>query len=320
VIDIRHGEPMRRWTTLRAGGPADRFAIVRDADSLAAVAIEAFQAGEQMTPLGWGSNLLVSDRGIRGLVVLNLAAGIEFGPEGEVVAETGIGFQNLFLATAQMGLGGLEFAVGIPGTLGGALVSNAGAYRSNVSEFITELEVVDHGVRKWVTPDFMRFRYRDSILRQEVRPPIVVTQVRMRLPARPGKASYDEARDYQRQRIGKQPPGASAGSFFKNVYDADLAGRLPNLREDLRAAGVVPAGALIEDVGLKGARYRGASLGQRHANFLLNTGGASATDLRDLAFFSRQRVFDAHGVWLEPEVLFLGDWIDYQPPTSIDLE
>lgn len=319
-MEVRHAEPMRRWTTLRAGGPADRFVIVRSADDLAAVAMDAFASGEELTPLGWGSNLLVSDRGIRGLVALNLADKVALTDDGECVAETGVGFQNLFLACAQRGFGGLEFAVGIPGTLGGALVSNAGAYRSNVSEFITELEVVDHGVRKWVTPDFMGFRYRDSILRQENRPPIVVTKVRMRLPARAGKECYDEARDYQRQRIAKQPAGASAGSFFKNVYDADLARRLPNLREDLRVAGVVPAGALIEDVGLKGARYRGASLGQRHANFLLNTGGASATDLRDLAYYARQRVYDAHGVWLEPEVLFLGDWSGYEPPTSLDLE
>lgn len=311
---------MVNWTTLRAGGPAQWFVVARSADELENAHVTAFDSGMDAIPLGWGSNMLVSDDGLPGLTILNLATRIEFCPDGEVVADTGIGFQNLFLACAQKNLGGLEFAVGIPGTLGGALVSNAGAYRSNVSEFIVELEVVDQGVRKWVTPDFMGFKYRDSILRQEERLPIGVLRVRMRLPSVNGHQIYDEARDYQRQRISKQPPNASAGSYFKNVYDHELADQLPELRGDLKAAGVVPAGVLIEAVGLKGARYRGAMLGARHANFLLNVGGAKASDLRHLAEHAQMKVRQAYGVDLEPEVLFLGDWSRFKTEGSINLE
>ncbi len=119
-----------------------------------------------MTTLGGGSNILPSDDGVPGLTLINQSHEIQVNPNGEVVADCGYVLQDLFLKTVQGGLGGLEFAVGIPGSLGGALVSNAGAYRSNISEFITSLEVVYQGERSWVEPSFMQFSYRDSILRK----------------------------------------------------------------------------------------------------------------------------------------------------------
>jgi UDP-N-acetylmuramate dehydrogenase len=127
------------------------------------------------------------------------------------------------------------------------------------------------------------------------------------------KQSFDEAREYQRQRIGKQPPPASAGSFFKNVLDKALADSLDTLTEGMKKAGVVPAGYLIEACGLKGHRLGGAMLARKHANFILNVGGASATEIRDLAEFTKSRVRERFGVELEEEVLFLGDWSQYGP-------
>lgn len=298
---------LRTYTTLKAGGPAEFFTVARSCDELARAALAAAENGLKCFPLGWGSNMLLSDRGIRGLVVLNLATEIERDGD-DVLLSTGLGFQDAFLKMAQMGFGGLEYAVGIPGTLGGALVSNAGAYRSNVSEFIHSLEVVYEGKRQWVEPSFMGFRYRDSILRSETPPQCTVLRVRMTLPKRDPKLIYDEARDYQRQRISKQPPMASAGSFFKNIYDQALADSLDNLPGNLRRAGVVPAGYLIEKCGLKGKRYHGAMIGARHANFLLNVAGASAGALRRLAEFACAEVERTYGVRLEEEVLYLGDW------------
>ncbi|MCC7231183.1 MAG: hypothetical protein IT203_12390, partial [Fimbriimonadaceae bacterium] len=113
------------------------------------------------------------------------------------------------------------------------------------------------------------------------------------------KAIYDEAREYQRQRISKQPPSASAGSFFKNVNDPDLAQTLPGLSDGMREAGVVPAGFLIEAVGLKGFRMGGAMQGARHANFILNVGNATATEIRRLALFTKGKVRETFGVELE---------------------
>jgi UDP-N-acetylmuramate dehydrogenase len=306
--------PLAPYTTLKAGGPAEYFFVARDVDALADAALFAQSNSVAMTVLGSGSNMLPSDVGVRGLVVLNLADRIEIECDGTVTAECGCAFQDLFLKSVQAGLKGLEFAVGIPGTLGGALVSNAGAYRSNVSEFITGLEVVFNGRRTWVEPSFMEFSYRDSILRRPDPPQCAMLRARFKLPKGVARESYDEAREYQRQRIGKQPPPASAGSFFKNVLDKALADSLDTLTEGMKNAGVVPAGYLIEAAGLRGYRHGKAMLAKKHANFIINVGGASAFEIRDLAEFAKGRVREKFGVTLEEEVLYLGDWSSYSPP------
>lgn len=229
-----------------------------------------------------------------------------------MTAETGCLLQDLFLRTAQNSLAGLEFAVGIPGTLGGALVSNAGAYRSNISEFLLSMEIQENGERRWVEPSFMEFAYRDSVLRRPNPPSFVLLQVRLKLPRGNAKAIYDEARDYQRQRISKQPSPASAGSFFKNVNSQRLADSLDNLPERLRGTGVVPAGYLIEKAGLKGYRHKGAMFGERHANFILNVGNASASAIRELAELGKATVQKQFDILLEEEVLYLGDWSQWR--------
>lgn len=307
-MEVRCKAPMWPYSTLKAGGPADYFVVAPNADRLADVCIAAQSQDIRTTILGWGSNMLPSDKGVPGLVILNQARRIVVAKTGEVIADTGCGFQELFLKTAQAGLHGLEFAVGIPGTLGGALVSNAGAYRSAVSEFLTGLEIVQGGERKWVEPEWMHFSYRDSVLRRPNAPQAAVIRVRMQLPVGNPLQIYDEAREYQRQRISKQPPPASAGSFFKNVNDHELAEKLDTLSAGMKKAGVVPAGYLIEAVGLKGFRMGGAMLGSRHANFILNVGNASATEIRRLAEFASSKVLERFGVQLEEEVLYLGDW------------
>jgi UDP-N-acetylmuramate dehydrogenase len=299
---------LKPYTTLKAGGCAERFLIARSLQELANAAIWAQGQRIHTTILGSGSNVLPSDDGVPGLTIVNQASRIDIRPSGELIAETGCSFQDLFLKTAQAGLHGLEFAVGIPGSLGGALVSNAGAYRSSVSEFLTRLEIVAGGKREWVPPSWMEFSYRDSILRRPSPPQVVVLRVEMRLPPGDPKHIYDEAREYQRQRIGKQPPLPSAGSFFKNVNDRDLAESLATLPSALKKAGVVPAGYLIEEAGLKGRRFGGAMIGVRHANFILNVGDATASEIYRLAQIAVGQVRAQFGVTLEEEVLYLGDW------------
>lgn len=304
---------LRALTMLRVGGPAEFYAAPRTADDLASQAMRAHGEGVRTTVLGWGSNVVPSDAGVPGLVLHNRTNRIEVslsedGGQGLVLADAGCSFQELFLKTAQAGLRGLEFAVGIPGSLGGALVSNAGAYRSNVSEFLTALEIVLDGERGWVDPSWMEFAYRDSILRRPNPPACVIVRVRMALPKGDAKRIYDEARDYQRQRISKQPPQSSVGSFFKNVNDRELAQRLPGLPERLREAGVVPAGYLIERAELGGHRVGGARLSPRHANFIVNDRGATASDVRRLAEDAQWGVWERFAVVLEEEALYLGDW------------
>lgn len=299
---------LRPYSTLRAGGAAEQFVIARTLRTLAETAAWAQSRKLRTTILGMGSNVLPSDDGVPGLTIVNQANRIDIRTNGDVIAETGCAFQELFLKTAQANLRGLEFAVGIPGTLGGALVSNAGAYRSCVSEFLIRLEIVAAGKREWVAPSWMRFSYRDSILRREDPPDATLLRVEMRLPTGRAKQIYDEAREYQRQRISKQPPAPSAGSFFKNVNNRALAESLITLPAPLKASGVVPAGYLIEAAGLKGFRMGGAMLGQRHANFMLNVANASAFEIFELAQVAKRRVREMFGVTLEEEVLYLGDW------------
>ncbi|MCW5938772.1 MAG: UDP-N-acetylmuramate dehydrogenase [Fimbriimonadaceae bacterium] len=308
---IERNRSLRSLTTLRAGGPAERFFAATNLDDLAEAALLAQSLDWRTTVLGSGSNVLPSDQGVPWFVVLNQASRIDVRRDGEVVAECGCLFQELFIKTAQAGLGGLEFAVGIPGTLGGALVSNAGAYRSNVSEFLTALEIVHQGERMWVDPEFMEFSYRDSILRRDDPPAVALLRVRLLMPVRDRKSIFDEAREYQRQRISKQPPQASAGSFFKNVTDRRFAESLAELPEKLKEAGVVPAGFLIERAGLPGLRVGGAAVARKHANFIVNTGRATATDIRQLAGLVKRRVAQTFEVDLEEEVLYLGDWSGY---------
>lgn len=308
LIPIDRNVSLVPYTALRAGGEAEYFTIATTSDQLGDLLARAQAESMPVSLLGAGSNILPADDGVPGLVIINRTNSVHFEADGSVVVDTGVAFQELFLKCAQRGLGGLEHAVGIPGTLGGALVSNAGAYRSNVSEFLTALEIVVDSTRQWVEPSWMNFSYRDSILRSENPRQAGLLRAKFRLPSRPQGEIYNEARDYQRQRISKQPPPASAGSFFKNVNDSDLARSLSSLPPKLREAGVVPAGYLIEHVGLRGYRREGAMFGQRHANFILNVGQATAGSIRTLANIAKTAVFDRFGITLEEEVLYLGDW------------
>jgi UDP-N-acetylmuramate dehydrogenase len=305
--------PIRTFTTLKAGGNAEYFALARTSAEMTRIAEGCQEHDLHLTPIGWGSNVLPSDSGVPGMVAINLASNITFGDDGELTCDSGVWFQDLLLQAAQRGLGGLEFAVGIPGSVGGALVSNAGAYRSDISEFLTSLEITYEGKTDWVDPNWMKFSYRDSILRKPEPAKAVIQRVKMKLSKRDPKHIYDEAREYQRQRISKQPPSASAGSFFKNVISEELSQSIEGLTEGMRKNRVVPAGFLIEACGLKGLRLGGAMIGTRHANFLLNVAGATASEIRSLSHHAQRVVSDKFGVELEEEVLYLGDWSSFQP-------
>lgn len=303
---IRTDEPLCRHTTLRVGGPADYFLDATDVDILAEVAAVAQQFSLPHFLLGEGSNVCVSDAGVRGLVLRNACRRAVIGPLTYV--DTGHNFMRLFVQTMRAGLSGLEFAVGIPGTVGGALVSNAGAYRANICDLIEQIEVVEAGERQWVGPEWMEFSYRDSRLRRVGGRPAALLAVTLRLAPAPKTQIRLKARDLQMQRILKQPWEPSAGSFFKNVYDHALAESLPNLPAPMKQAGVVPTAYLSEACGCKGLTIGGAAISPKHANFIVNRGGATASDIRAVAETVKARVLERFGVRLEEEVLYVGDW------------
>lgn len=298
--------PLAPYTSLRVGGPADILLRVERADDLAVAAAIAQREGAPTFLLGGGTNVCVSDRGVRGIVILNACTHVEVGPV--TVADTGVAIMRLFQMSASAGLSGLEFAVGLPGTLGGALVSNAGAYRRNVCDLVTEVDVVEGGRRRCEPASWMGFSYRDSRLRQPGHTPATVIRASLRLEPSPRHDVLAAAREHQRQRIFRQPWLPSAGSFFKNVADPALAASVPDLPASMREAGVVPAGYLSAACGCKGLAVGGARVSERHANFLVNAGGATAADIRSLAAEVRRRVRDRFGVELQEEVLYVGEW------------
>ena len=307
---LRYNEPMARHTTLKVGGPARWFWAASDVETLASVLGLCTTYEIPFLFIGHGSNLLMSDAGYDGLVIQNRCKGCAV---GEVTrAESGVSFGSLFLQTARAGFGGLEWAIGIPGTVGGALVSNAGAYRGNIGPLVKSVRVFADGLDQTVGPEWMEFSYRDSRLRRSGVGSTVLLSCVLHLTERGDPDTIlTQAKIYQVQRRAKQPLAPSAGSFFKNVVDKTLALTLPNLTPGMKESGVIPAGFLSEACGLKGLRVGGAEVSEKHANFLVNSGGATASDLRSLACRVRETVRERFGVTLEEEVLYVGDWTSW---------
>lgn len=303
---LRCNVALATYTSLLVGGPADVLLTVRSAEELAEAVCAAQRTGMPWFLLGGGSNLCIADAGIRGLVIHNRAA--ELTKDGVWRVATGHDLRALFLRAAADGFGGLEFAVGIPGTVGGALVSNAGAYRRSIEPLVRRLCVASEGETRVVDASWMEFSYRDSRLRRRGLPRECVVWVELALEPRPRHEILEEAREYQRNRIHRQPWHPSAGSFFKNVYDAGLAAEVPGLPEPLREAGIVPAGYLSSAAGCCGLRVGGAEVSPRHGNFITNRYGATAEEIRELAETVKRRVYERFGVRLEEEVLYAGQW------------
>jgi UDP-N-acetylmuramate dehydrogenase len=306
TAEMRLNKPLAPYTTLRVGGSAEIFYEAGRTTDLASVVAAAQRAAIPYFLLGGGSNICISDRGIRGLVILNRCTDCEIGPTSRV--DCGHDLMTLFLKSVRASLSGLEFAVGIPGSVGGALVSNAGAYRRNIDSLVRELDVVEGGARKTVGADWMEFSYRDTRLRKPGRDPATVLSVTLELKPDSRTDILARARDNQRQRIFKQPWNPSAGSFFKNVADRAIAEIVPELPAALREAGVVPAGFLSQACGCKGLTVGGARITGRHGNIFVNRGSATAADFRRLADTVRARVREQYGVELEEEVLYVGEW------------
>jgi UDP-N-acetylmuramate dehydrogenase len=285
---VRADEPLARHTSFRIGGPADVLATPDTALELAAVVRAAAAAGAPLMMLGGGSNMLVGDGGIRGVVV-KLGRGFRRIVWDAPCVEAGAAVQLGRLArdAAGRGLAGLEYAEGIPGTVGGALFMNAGAYGGEVAGSVDEVEGVDtEGRLRRLGRDALAFSYRRTALP----PGFLVTSVRFRLRPEAVDAVQTRLASARDRRTASQPHGlANAGSIFKNP-PGDFAGRL------------------VEVAGLKGARVGGARISEQHGNFIVNEGAARATDVQALMQEAQRVVWERSGVWLEPEVRLVGSW------------
>jgi UDP-N-acetylmuramate dehydrogenase len=307
---VRENEPMARHTTLRVGGPARYFYPASDVDTLAQILPALSKADIPYLLIGHGSNLLMSDRGFGGVVIQNRCKKTTInGETGEVYAECGASLGSLFMQTQRAGLAGLEWGIGIPGTVGGALVSNAGAYRGNIGPLVRQVRAFFEGKVGEFGPEWFGFSYRDSRLRNESPPRTVVLSVNMQLtPAADADAVLAAAKKYQSERRAKQPLQPSAGSYFKNVQNRALAESFDDLAPALKEAGVVPTGFLSMKAGCLGWREGGAMVSEKHGNFLVNAGDATASDFRRLADRVKARILEEYGVTLEEEVLAVGEW------------
>ncbi len=284
-------EPLARFTTMRVGGPADLFAEVRNLFELRAIVRFARARSVPLTLLGRGSDLVISDAGVGGLVVRSSPQ--QYRIEGDrLIADSGLPMAKAATIAKDAGLSGLEFGLAIPGTVGGAVWANAGAHESDIASVLVSAGVIGpDGTESMVDPLGLGLTYRDSVLKHapEGRPDVVTQAIFQLVPEDPAVigARLDEIR---RWRQAHQPLGMpSAGSTFRNPT-GDSAGRI------------------IESLGLKGAREGGASVSEKHANFLVNDQHGSAADVRRLGDRVRATVRDATGIDLHYEIVFAGDW------------
>ena len=237
-----------------------------------------------------GSNILVSDQGVRGVVILNKAKATEFrpGPEPSVWAESGVILTNLAHRCAAQGFSGLEWAATVPGTVGGAVYGNAGAFGGDIAHNLLRAELMTLNGREWWPVEKMEYGYRTSLLKQGHQKAIILS-VEFGLKIGESETIKTTIDQFGARRKASQPPGASMGSMFKNP-PGDYAGRL------------------IEAAGLKGMRIGNAEISSVHANFFVNHGETHAADIRALILLAQKTVHDKFGVNLELEVEVIGDW------------
>ncbi|MFO5529156.1 MAG: UDP-N-acetylmuramate dehydrogenase [Cuspidothrix sp.] len=288
---LRTQTSLSAFTSYRVGGEAEWYVSPRDLESLQASIDYAQEHDLRITVLGAGSNLLVSDRGIPGLVIATRhLRSKHFNPAtGQLTVSAGEAIPALAWNAAALGWEGLEWAVGIPGTVGGAVVMNAGAHNSCVANMLVSAQVLSpDGTLATLTPEELGYTYRSSLLQGGKQ---IVTQATFQLqPGADPLAVTARTKEHKKHRLSTQPYSyPSCGSVFRNPKP-------------------YTAGWLIEQTGLKGYQLGGAQVAQLHANFIVNRGGAKANDIFSLIRHIQHEVQERWSIWLEPEVKMLGEF------------
>jgi UDP-N-acetylmuramate dehydrogenase len=287
---VKENVSLAPYTSARIGGPADILITAESADELARIIKLLHKQEMDYLILGGGSNVLVSDQGVRGLVVLNRAKGVRFhnGEEPSVTAESGVIFSNLANRCASKGLAGMEWAATVPGTVGGAIYGNAGAFGGDMAGNLIWAELFTENGREKFTAEQMSYGYRTSILKRgELDAIVLAAELRLRNSTKEEVTTNIE--QFSAHRKATQPPGASMGSMFKNP-PGDYAGRL------------------IEASGLKGTRIGNAQISPLHGNFFINHGTTKAEEIRALIELVMKTVKEKQGVELELEIELVGEW------------
>jgi UDP-N-acetylenolpyruvoylglucosamine reductase len=311
-VKAERNAPLAKLTTMRVGGPADLLATAHNTFELRALVRFARSRELPLTLIGRGSNTVISDRGVRGLVVHVRAEGSRV--EGPVyAAEAGLPMARAATETQRGGLTGLEFGLAIPGTAGGAVWANAGAHGADVRAVLESADVLlADGTESRVPVAELGLGYRESRFKRPIgdaaggaittdQPGEVVLAARFRLEPASADEIKERLDDIRRWRQAHQPLGLpSAGSSFRNPADGPSAGEL------------------IDAAGLKGVQEGGATVSEKHANFLINDRRGTAADVRRLMDRVRAAVLESAGVELLPEIVFLGDWTGWPWPPEAD--
>ncbi|MFZ4815701.1 MAG: UDP-N-acetylmuramate dehydrogenase [Phototrophicaceae bacterium] len=290
--DLQHHASLAKYTAARLGGNAEMLYVAKEnTERLAEVVQTAWADGIPVRVIGSGANVLIADSGIRGLVIVNRITEVHFGEwhDGRTVsASAGMSLTGLSQQAARRGYSGFEWAVSVPGTLGGAVVNNAGAHGGDMSHSVCDVVLLDaeRGAQMLFTSD-LAYDYRTSSLKQRADKRFLVLWVNLALPLGDPVSIRARMEDYQAHRKRTQPAGASLGSIFKNPL-GDYAGRL------------------IEACNLKGYRIGNVTVSEKHANFFISEAGATATDYRALVEYVQQAVLERTGTQLETEIELLG--------------
>jgi UDP-N-acetylmuramate dehydrogenase len=289
---LQENVPLSGYTSARIGGPADALLVVRSAEELAGAASALWRVNVPFALLGGGSNVLVSDKGVRGVVVVNRARNVNVEADANppsLQAESGTTLNDLAQRAARAGLSGLEWAATVPGTLGGAVYGNAGAFDGDTAASLVSVDLLHRSDGRQTWPvDKLEYNYRTSILKRS-RAPVVILSARLALQLGDPQTIQAKMDQFSALRRKTQPAGASLGSMFKNP-PGDFAGRL------------------IEAAGLKGQRIGNAEISPAHANFFINHGQTQAADIQALIGLARQTVAEKFGINLELEIELLGEW------------
>jgi UDP-N-acetylmuramate dehydrogenase len=287
---VKENVSLAPYTSARIGGPADVLITAESADELAHIDVLLRKQGLDYIMLGGGSNVLVSDRGVRGIVVLNRAKAVRFhnGDQPSVTAESGVVFSNLAHRCAAKGFAGLEWAATVPGTVGGAVYGNAGAFGGDMAGNLIWAELLTENAHEKFNAEQMAYGYRTSMLKRAELDAIVLS-AELSLKNSTKEEVTVKIEQFSAHRKATQPPGASMGSMFKNP-NGDYAGRL------------------IEAAGLKGARIGNAEISPLHGNFFINHVDTKAEDILALIQLVQETVKRKQGVELELEIELIGEW------------
>ena len=305
--DVKLDEPLAKYTTFKIGGPAKYFFIAQSNEDLVRALTFAKKLKIPFYILGNGSNVLISDSGYNGLVILNKASDIIFKKDNKVVADAGVMLVDLINKTIDQGLTGLEWGIGIPGTIGGCVRGNAGAYGGQIADNLIGVEIMKGGKQFVLKNEKCKFGYRESIFKHNND---LIISAEFQLAKGDKKQSLAKIKDILKTRNEKLPEFPSAGSVFKNIMinSENMAEvkKLINLPSEYLERKKISAAWLIESLDLKGYKIGDAQISGKHANFIVNIGKATANDVLQLISYVKMKVRDEMGIQLNEEIEYVG--------------